>query len=698
MPRGVKALRLIRLIKLLSLTRLERRIKALEEYHGGVFRVFVILVKLLVILFMSAHWMCCIWFFVGFPDGWVVHQDMVDEFSGLLSTSMFHAWITSFYWSITTMTTIGYGDISAGTSSERTLAVFAMSLGCGLFAWTTGQITHTLTSSSQCSARFREAVLEIEEFIQSRGVSMELRDQIMAFYQLKFPSQRIFNEIEIMKGLPRELNCKLMLELFDDMMQLAPLFAACTQDTQRELCYRLRSYNTTEGIQVTTEGEVPEYLYIVRLGSVKVTRKGDELAILSRGDIFGENALLGWSFDGKRNRSVTALTMCDLCVLAADDVSHMLKHHNSFYWAVRKIIDAHSARLRLHCSTGRPVAHSDIYMIDWTEFGQKLIEEEERLRKLRSQSLDQAYSLINLERKSMNRDSASFSWLTPRSGPAQHHFLCTRIRVQCTDLRTSVSPDAIRPGQKVACVANWKGIEGIPQSAVKAESALVLLTIGRDGMASLQVSVDLNVFHENNTWPQLGRAELRIVAYGVDHSAAEREMMNKTPPPNAEAGFEKIVARNRKLEKTRSIVGGGGGFGDTPRKTETPRTPGSGTHHEVLVPGDVLWQGSIDLAELVSNRMLDTKAVKRQPRIPIRMSYMVWCVWVTRSDVALRVCACGSVCVWWCKRIMSRAITTWAHLSCSSLFSLFSTLPASLLSHPPVPSNSSDLPFAHPGL
>ena len=68
-PKQLKVLRLLRLIKLCRLQRLSKRIKHLEEWHGGIFRVAVILAKLLVILFMSAHWLCCLWFWAGFPEG-----------------------------------------------------------------------------------------------------------------------------------------------------------------------------------------------------------------------------------------------------------------------------------------------------------------------------------------------------------------------------------------------------------------------------------------------------------------------------------------------------------------------------------------------------------------------------------------------------------------------------------------------------
>ena len=632
-PKQLKVLRLLRLIKLFRLQRLSKRIKQLEEWHGGIFRVAVILAKLLVILFMSAHWLCCLWFWAGFPEGWVVVEGMVDG-EGTLTVDMYTAWIAAFYWSITTMTTIGYGDISAGTASERLLAVFAMCLGCALFAWTTGQITHTLTSSSQCSTRFRERLLEIEEFFCSRGVSMELRDQIMAFYQLKFPSERIFDEPAIMNALPRELRRKLMLELFDDMMQLAPIFAACDVETQRELCYRLRSYNTTEGIQITCEGEVPTHLYVVRLGSVQVTRKEEDLAVVSRGDLFGENALLGWSCDGKRNRSSWALTMCDLCVLTKDDVAHLLEHDKTFYWAVRKIVDAHSARLRSLSVSGEPVAHSDIYMINWQEHGQKFREEENRVRGWGNSSVNK---ILELEKNGGTQSEAQSGWEWGDMGKtfgdtikalggmvqkdpvqdARHRLLCTRMRIMILSLKAQVKQD-FEVGQTVAFVVQWKGIEGIPETEDRRESKIEALMFDEEGNAVFTVSVDLTVYHENNRWHDLGEADIMIVDYGIDSAVAFQANRNASPVMQQEEAFSKIAAKSKQLERSKSMstIGFGGG---TPRKA-TPRGDAvMSPRDQSKSSGAVLWKGRVPLSELVSNRILDTKTKKSSPKIELAM-------------------------------------------------------------------------------
>lgn len=55
----------------------------------------------------------------------------------------------SIYWSIVTMTTVGYGDIAPQTVLGQTLASFIMILGYGIIAVPTGIVTSKMQTTQQ---------------------------------------------------------------------------------------------------------------------------------------------------------------------------------------------------------------------------------------------------------------------------------------------------------------------------------------------------------------------------------------------------------------------------------------------------------------------------------------------------------------------------------------------------------------------
>jgi hypothetical protein len=75
--------------------------------------------RLLLVFFtvaVCAHIVACLWFLAakieGFsPDTWVVRSGYMDEDLGTV-------YLAALYWSITTMSTVGYGDITSETEIE----------------------------------------------------------------------------------------------------------------------------------------------------------------------------------------------------------------------------------------------------------------------------------------------------------------------------------------------------------------------------------------------------------------------------------------------------------------------------------------------------------------------------------------------------------------------------------------------------
>jgi voltage-gated potassium channel Kch len=65
-------------------------------------------------------------------------------------------YLTSFYFTITTITTVGYGDISGGTSAEKIGAIVLMLLGVISFSVASASLSTLFSSYDAGEAALRE--------------------------------------------------------------------------------------------------------------------------------------------------------------------------------------------------------------------------------------------------------------------------------------------------------------------------------------------------------------------------------------------------------------------------------------------------------------------------------------------------------------------------------------------------------------
>jgi hypothetical protein len=99
-----------------------------------------------VIMFYVCHIIACFWYWVGadeiLPDGqvlqgWIRSQDSI---WGGESASQTARYIAAYYWAITTISTVGYGDIVARTTTERAYTILAEAVGSLMFAVLIGSL------------------------------------------------------------------------------------------------------------------------------------------------------------------------------------------------------------------------------------------------------------------------------------------------------------------------------------------------------------------------------------------------------------------------------------------------------------------------------------------------------------------------------------------------------------------------------
>jgi len=67
--------------------------------------------------------------------------------------------MTAFYFVVTTMTTVGYGDMSAGTVTEQFYLVILMMAGVFVFSLVTGSLASIVASMDNENASLTEKVI-----------------------------------------------------------------------------------------------------------------------------------------------------------------------------------------------------------------------------------------------------------------------------------------------------------------------------------------------------------------------------------------------------------------------------------------------------------------------------------------------------------------------------------------------------------
>lgn len=90
-------------------------------------------------------------------------------------TSVLIRYISALYWSITTMTTVGYGDIHAVNAVEMVFIIFYMLFNLGLTAYIIGNMTNLVVEGTRRTMEFVSFRLIIFKSSYQENVRVSLR-------------------------------------------------------------------------------------------------------------------------------------------------------------------------------------------------------------------------------------------------------------------------------------------------------------------------------------------------------------------------------------------------------------------------------------------------------------------------------------------------------------------------------------------
>lgn len=317
-------LRLIRLTKLIRLRRISDLMGRLEHTFPKLFESYV-LIKMFFSITYCAHVIACLWYLCGVAAGdrgWVASVADTTDVS-----SIPRMYLISFYWSFTTMTTVGFGDITGSTGIEQGFSIFAMGIGGFTFALIVGGIGDLITRDGVAETAYLQMMGELKEFLFSKSVPKDLGARVVAFHERLYSNRTVFDEQKIFERLPEMLRSEVVLHMYGGVMRRVPLFHALTDRTLADVCLELKAYHATTGEAFTVEGERADKMFVIKSGMVRLTVDGTELlsSPMKGGDFFGVICLAGLS--DVRPYTTTAMRQCQLCTLSRDDMEMLVGMH-----------------------------------------------------------------------------------------------------------------------------------------------------------------------------------------------------------------------------------------------------------------------------------------------------------------------------------------------------------------------------------
>lgn len=110
---------------------------------------------------MTTHVVACFWIIAG---DFSSSEDSWTKAYGAETRS--DLYLTSVYFTITTITTVGYGDFSASTNTERIICIFIMLAGVIGFAMASGAVTNYIDQQEEQSAAYEEKMAVLNKLFE----------------------------------------------------------------------------------------------------------------------------------------------------------------------------------------------------------------------------------------------------------------------------------------------------------------------------------------------------------------------------------------------------------------------------------------------------------------------------------------------------------------------------------------------------
>lgn len=249
---------------------------------------------------LAIHWIACGWILLT-PN---LNLMYLEEYSLAL------------YWAITTLTTVGYGDITPQTIGARFYTMAIMLIGVGVYGVIIGQISRLMMLQDRYTQEKNDKLSHLGQYMKHYQIPSNLQKEVYSYYGHILNNSIAKQDDDILRDLPTSLQNELEIYAKIKLIKNIDIFKDCSLPCLKMIAQKLKQncYNPQDVI--ITEGQNGDQMYVIAHGEVQVLVAGKILKTLRSGQFFGEMALIE---DAVRKATIQSRTYCDLYSFCKED-------------------------------------------------------------------------------------------------------------------------------------------------------------------------------------------------------------------------------------------------------------------------------------------------------------------------------------------------------------------------------------------
>jgi len=372
-----KVWRIVRFIKLIRVVKLNVSIERLFSLMTlNIDKINII--KFVSFISVFIHITACLWNALAelqVDMGWQKVDELEDE-------SIFDRYISSLYFGLTVLLTIGFGNIHPTTFPERLVAILWMFFGIIVYTYIISSLTSSFSKLNQTQSVQEEKDLFFREWNKMFKLPYETLDMILNTIGLKSQSQstqkmQALNQASrTLADLSKSLYSEIYNNFFQDVLEKVIFFRNKPKQFLIKLMPLLKPTNFNQGDYIYKERDPAMEVFFVVKG--RVISKCQDRLNKARAQIFVEGSFFGEiDIFMKRNRTVSARAenQCELWKIDKEDFLDILNQFPPIREEVEELVrikEAYRRPMSLKKQSSmneasKEVSHSDFEDLEFHE-------------------------------------------------------------------------------------------------------------------------------------------------------------------------------------------------------------------------------------------------------------------------------------------------------------------------------------------